>query len=79
MANIQLGGIDLSWANKNTHSNAGNTAAAVATPANYASVTALRSRLATINAGYYTAAKLNQMTLNDMVYAVRLNDDSTTI
>jgi len=51
----------------------------LATAANYADVNALRTRLAAINGSYYTAARLNSMTKNDMVYAVRLNDDATSI
>lgn len=53
---------------------AGN-AANIATPANYQSVSAMRTRLAAINAGYYTAARLNQMSRNDMIFAIRQNDD----
>ncbi len=45
----------------------------------YSTVTALRARLTAIDAGYYTAARLNTMTYNDMVYAVRLNDSPTTV
>lgn len=43
------------------------------------SIGALRTRLAAIDAGYYTADKLNEMTYNDMVFAVRQNDHATTI
>lgn len=57
----------------------GNNASTIATPANYASVAALRTRLAAINAGLYTSAYLDLMTKNDMVYAVRLNDDSAGV
>ncbi len=46
---------------------------------NYHSVTSLRTRLAAISAGFYTAARLNQMTKNDMVYAVRVADDAAGI
>lgn len=45
----------------------------------YASITALRSRLQTIDSGFYTDSKLNTMTYNDMVYAVRVNDSVSTI
>ncbi len=45
----------------------------------YASITALRARLAAIDAGFYTEARLNAMTYNDMVYAVRVNDAPTSI
>lgn len=42
-------------------------------------ISALRTRLAAIDAGFYTAEKLNTMTLNDMIYAVRLNDNASSI
>lgn len=42
-------------------------------------IAAMRARLAAIDAGLYTAAYLNKMTMNDMVYAIRLNDAPTTI
>lgn len=47
--------------------------------ANYKDVAALRARLTAINAAYYTTGRLNDMTENDMVYAVRLNDDAAGI
>lgn len=46
---------------------------------NMDSIAAMRTRLAAINAGLYTAAYLNTMTVNDMVYAIRLNDNAGTI
>jgi hypothetical protein len=49
------------------------------TPLNYSSVTALRSALSTANAGYYTSAKLDQLSVNDMVFALRNIQDPTTI
>lgn len=59
------------------------TAAAVAsnlgTPGNYGSVNALRTRLAAANGAYYTTGRLNQMSKNDMVYALRTIDDAAGI
>lgn len=43
------------------------------------SIAALRARLAVIDAGYYTAVRLNRMTKNDMLYAVRLADAPASI
>lgn len=43
---------------------------------NDASVGALRTRLAAFNGTLYTTAKLNQMTKNDMVYALRIHDEA---
>jgi len=39
--------------------------------ANFNTIAAMRTRLTALNA-YYTAAVLNSMTYNDMVYALRL-------
>ena len=57
----------------------GGVVSGFATPANYVSVGALRARLAAANATYYTTAKLDHLTVNDMVFAVRSIDDKTTI
>lgn len=43
------------------------------------SVGGLRSFLSGNNAGYYTTARLNQMTKNDMAYAARLISDPSGI
>ena len=50
----------------------------VSTPANYDNVAAMDARLQAINAGYYTNARLDSMTMNDKVYALRIADDSGT-
>lgn len=42
-------------------------------------IQSMRDRLTAINGTYYTAARLNNMTYNDMVYAIRLADDLTTV
>ena len=51
----------------------------IATPANYASVSTLRTRLTAISATAYSAVNLDAMTVNDMIYALRLNDDAAGI
>jgi hypothetical protein len=51
----------------------------LATPANYGGVSVLRTRLAAANGAYYTAAKLNQMSEPDMVYALRTIDDAASL
>lgn len=48
-------------------------------PVNYDDVAGLRARLIAVNAGYYTATRLNSMTKNDMVHAVRQADDAAGI
>lgn len=78
MANTQISPPDINFVAKNRGDGTAGTSV-VATPANYASINALRARLAAIDAGLYTAAYLNTMTVNDMVYAVRLSDDADTI
>ncbi len=44
-----------------------------------ASVAGLRARLGVINPTYYTATRLNSLTKNDMVYAVRVAADAAGI
>lgn len=44
-------------------------------PNNYGSVTALRTRLFAINPTSYSQVRLDKMTENDMIYALRLADD----
>lgn len=58
---------------------AADDASSVATPANYASEAALDARLTAISATSYSADRLAAMTLNDKIYAVRVNDDNNTI
>lgn len=57
----------------------GASTQAIATPANYASEASLRARLTAISASTYSTANLNLMTINDMVYALRMNDDAAGI
>ena len=47
--------------------------------ANLGSVSDMRARLTTLNGAYYTAARLNTMTVNDMVHALRQASDSAGI
>lgn len=42
-------------------------------------ITSLKSRLNTIDSGFYTTARMHTMTFNDLVYAVRVADNSGTI
>lgn len=57
----------------------GATTLPVATPANYASVSVMRIRLAAINGAYWTNTRLNSMTENDLTYALRLADDAAGV
>ena len=47
--------------------------------ANSNSLDALRARLTAINATTYSATELDKMTMNDMLYAVRLADAPSSI
>jgi hypothetical protein len=57
----------------------GGSGSNLSNASNYVSITAMRSRLAVINASLYTSTELDRMTVNDMVYAIRMADDKTTI
>lgn len=76
MANTQVSPIMIGLSNKAKAANA--TSMGLASVANYGSVSAMRSRLTAINSTYYTASRLDRMTTNDMMYAIKLNDDSST-
>lgn len=76
MANIQIGTQEFSVVDKRRSAVAVmSSATPLATPANYDSIAAMRTRLAAINGAYYTAAMLDVMTMNDMQFAIRTNDD----
>lgn len=62
-----------------TNTNGSTTNSGEHDDADYASITALKARLTAIDAGYYTATRLNKMTYNDLVYAVRVNDSPASI
>lgn len=82
MALHQIGDIEalgFAYRNRQTAGSIGISTSPVATPANYASVSAIEARLTAINAAYFTAARLNQMTLNDKIFALRQADDPGTI
>ena len=42
-------------------------------------ISVMKTRLAAIDGTFYTAARLNTMTFNDMVFAIRTADNPTTI
>lgn len=53
-----------------------NTSQLLTTAANYDDVASLKARLGAISATTYSAARLNSMTKNDMVFALRHTDDA---
>lgn len=69
----------LGFVDKARNATGGSSAASVATPANYASTDSLRTQLNTLAAATYTTAVLNQMSVNDMVFALRTLADSGSI
>lgn len=46
---------------------------------NMDNIAAMKTRLGVVDGTFYTAARLNTMTYNDLVYAVRMADNPTTI
>lgn len=57
----------------------GNTTNPITADASIKDITATRARLTAINAGYFTSARLDKMTKNDMLMAIRINDDNAGI
>lgn len=61
------------------HVSAGSVAVSsddLTTPANYQSITDIDTRLLAIG-GIYTQVYLDSITMNDKIYALKLNDDAT--
>jgi hypothetical protein len=46
---------------------------------NFGSIDAMRARLTAISATTYSATELDKMTMNDMIYAIRVNDQLGSI
>lgn len=80
MPNIQIGVIDLDFVNSlRANTTMGGNGSNLNTPANYASILSLDTALAAANGTYYTQARLDSMTVNDKVFALRSIQDKTTI
>lgn len=73
MAVTTLGNVDGVVDRRQTQ---GSATQKLATPADYADVDAMRTALTTAG---YTSANLDLMTVNDMIYALRLANDSAGI
>jgi hypothetical protein len=54
-------------------------AATLAEEVNYRSLTAVRARLTALNAAYFTSARMDVMTDNDLIYALRATGDLASI
>ncbi len=71
----QVGNVASSYVDKRlTQGDDGGNLGTKDTGANYNTVENLRARLVAIG-GAYTTERINAMTVNDAIYAVRLNDD----
>lgn len=80
MANTMLGVPDLNFVNsRKAVADMGGSGSNLGNASNYVSITAMRTRLAAANGAYYTAARLDQLGVNDMVFALRNIDDATSI
>lgn len=79
MADLQKGNMAGVAAKGGKNINGGASDQAGHWDTDYSDIAALRARLAAISGTTYTAARLNAMTMNDMIYAVRLNDSPGTI
>lgn len=75
-AAVSIGNGSTNKANMNGGTGAPDAALDIDTTDNIA---AMKTRLAAIDAGFYTTARLNTMTFNDMVFAIRTNDNASTI
>jgi hypothetical protein len=79
MADLNLNGFSTPVFTDKRRARGGTGADVVGTPANYATIATLKARLTAISATSYTVDRLNKMTKNDMVMAVRLNDDAAGV
>lgn len=81
MANTQLGNVvDFDFTNSlRAVASMGGSDDSLTDPADYTSITSLRTTLSTFDSLTYTSAVLDGMTVNDMVFAVRSIQDPTTI
>lgn len=74
MTVLQIGNVVGVNANAGININGGDDAGAGFTDSDMATLTAMRARLTAISGTLYSAANLNKLTWNDMVYALRVND-----
>lgn len=80
MANGMNGvAVDYCFVNSNKANDTIEQGSELSVAANYVSIAALRGRLFEINPTYYSTVMLNSMTTNDMVFALRNEDDPTSI
>ena len=76
MANAMVGPIEADILDKRRTQSATANTWPISSAANYFDVAGLRTRLAAISATAYSSTNLDAMTVNDMLYALRINDDA---
>lgn len=80
MAQVGIGPVNLRFVNANyAVPTTGSSGSGLSAGGNYISIFALRARLQAVNPTYYTNARLDSLTVNDMVFALRSIDDRTSI
>ena len=80
IADLQIGNIHNIPARAGKNINGGDDASAGFNFAgNGLSITTIKARLTAINATTYTPARMNTMSLNDLIYALRREDAPTSI
>lgn len=82
IGNIQgVAAVDVGGTTNRSNLNGGGSGAPTAglDMDNTDTIASMKTRLAAISGTTYTAAVLNTMTYNDMVYAIRLNDFASTV
>lgn len=87
MANTQIGtrtgvtaaGIGGANNPSNLNGSVGTAAGTAAWDTDHTSIDTMRTRLAAIDGTFYTSARLDTLSMNDMEYAIRVNDLATTI
>jgi hypothetical protein len=76
MANAMVGPAETDVLDKRRTQSATANTWPTSSAANYYDIAAMRTRLAAISATAYSTTNLDAMTMNDMIYALRINDDS---
>lgn len=71
MADLQVGPLNERFVDKRR--GRGTSTTVVAEVASFNDLNALKARLTTLNPTAYTAARLRAMTVNDIIYALRLS------
>jgi hypothetical protein len=80
MGQTQIGIIDLDFVNsRRAAPDMGGSGSNLNVAGDYASITALDTKLLALNPTYYTQARLDSMTTNDKVFAMRNMQDATSI